>query len=233
MHELASRSRREVAFPTLRSNSFNSCTTPPGSILEADTFRKRTMLSLGRQSRGFCILFSVYPEVIQQSHFGTPLCISNKEDVNTLHGCRIGEALNPGPGNQAQEIVFTILNPTSIPERHEDIVNLNTDCISLVETSATSAVQAEFTKFLKTTNYRIPWGPPVPSQRQLSNPFLHDNAKRGAALGTASLFRIPHRTPRINLPTWLEETLRVSQQIVVIGHIEVLLITAYFCWQDT
>lgn len=161
-------------------------------------------------------------------HFQMFLSISHQDDFNILHGCRVGEASNPGPGNQAQEIVFTILNPTSIPERHEDIVNLNSDCISLAETSATSAVQTEFTRFLKTTNYRISWGPPVPSQRQLSNPFFHDNAKRGAALGTASLFRIPHRRPRICLPAWLEETLRVSQQIVVIGHVEVLLITAYF-----
>ena len=219
-----------VAFPTRCSRHFNSCMSRPGSTLEADPFRKRVTLLLGGPVSGSFEPDMFYAFGLSQDHTlsRTQPHISLWDDFNIMHGCRVGEASNPGPGNQAQEFVFTVLSPTSIPDRHEDIVNLNADCISLVETSATLAVQTAFSQYLKTTNYRIAWGPPVPSQRQLNNPFIHDNARRGAALGTASLFRIPHRSPRINLPTWLEETLRVSQQIVLLGHFEILLITAYF-----
>lgn len=145
-----------------------------------------------------------------------------------FRGCRVGEAKNPGPGNEDRQMTFTILNPTTLPDRYQDIIAMESDCISLVETSATQAVQSDFSKFLKTTDYRISWGPPVPSHRVIHNPFSQDKSLRGAALGTASLHRTPRRNPRIPLPSWLEDTMRVSQQIVTIGHIEILLVTAYF-----
>ena len=217
-----------LAFPTVGDQNANSCMMQPGPSLEADLFRKKALFTLGWEYLGPFNLHHSYLVSNLICHSDHQNSFANTEVFDPYKGCRVGEASHPGPGNQTKDIVFAVLNPTSIPDRHTDIVNLNADCISLVETSATSSVQVEFSKFLKSTEYHISWGPPVPSQRQLNNPFLHDNAKRGAALGTASLQRIPHRTPRIPLPTWLEETLRVSQQILVIGHVEVLLVTAYF-----
>ena len=145
-----------------------------------------------------------------------------------FRGIRVGEAKNPGPTCTENLVTFAILNPTVLTERQQDIIDLNADVISLAETSATTSIQAEFTKFLKTTNYRIAWGPPVGPQKLSVNPSNMDNSRRGEALGTASMHRIPHRPSRNALPGHLQDTLRVSQQVILLGHFEVLLITAYF-----
>ena len=143
-------------------------------------------------------------------------------------GHRIGEAKNPGPGNQTQSLTCVVLNPTVLTERHSDILALNADVISLVETSATSTIQTEFTQFLRTTNYQVAWSPPVAPQKTSVNTLANQISRRGEALGTASLHRTPHRASRNELPTWLKDTLRVSQRVILLGHVEVLLVSAYF-----
>lgn len=143
-------------------------------------------------------------------------------------GIRIGEASNPGPANTEQQLTFAILNPTVLTERQQDIIDLNADTICLAETSATATIQAEFNAFLSKTPYRANWGPPVKPQKAVVNPLMAIESRRGEALGTASLHRTPHRQPRLPLDSVLEATLRVTQQVMLIGHIEVLVITAYF-----
>ena len=78
------------------------------------------------------------------------------------------------------------------------------------------------------TGYHISWSRPVAPQKGSINPHINQVARRGEALGTASLHRIINRAPRTELPVWLNETLRVSQRIILVGHVEVLLISAYF-----
>lgn len=148
--------------------------------------------------------------------------------MTPLLGIRIGEAQNPGPVTDTPHLTMAILNPTVLTERQQDIVDLGADVISLSETSATRAIQAEFSKFLTKTQYKISWGPPVNPQKHSINPLMADISRRGEALGTASLHRTPSRPSRNMLPIELNNTLRVSQQIILVGHFEVLLITAYF-----
>ena len=76
-----------------------------------------------------------------------------------LLGTRIGEASNPGPQVTSQTLTLAVLNPTVLTERQQDIVDLGADIISLSETSATKAIQSEFTKFLVKTPYKVSWSP--------------------------------------------------------------------------
>ena len=65
-------------------------------------------------------------------------------------------------------------------------------------------------------------------QKSSVNALSNQVSRRGEALGTASLHRTPHRASRNDSPTWLQDTLRVSQRVILLGHIEVLLFSAYF-----
>ena len=147
---------------------------------------------------------------------------------NWLLGTRVGEASHPGPANSETTMTFAILNPTVLTERQSDIVQLGADVICLAETSATATIQKEFNKFLTTTPYIASWSPPVLPQKTVVNPFMASMARRGEPLGTASLHRSPCRQSRVPFHPVLQESLRVSQQIVLVGHIEVLVVTAYF-----
>lgn len=91
--------------------------------------------------------------------------LENQGEWNWHKGTRFGEALNPGPGNTQQDLTFAILNPTALSDRHQEIVNLDADTNSLVETSVTSTIQYEFTKYLSRTNYRVHWVHLFPNKR--------------------------------------------------------------------
>lgn len=147
---------------------------------------------------------------------------------NPLLGTRTGEASHPGPSTSHQQFTFAILNPTVLTDRQQDILDLQADTISLAETSATVSIQNEFTKFIQKTNYRVSWSPPVSPHRESVNPMAMDSFRRGEALGTASLHRTPHRPSRNPFPGHLSDTLWVSQEVVRLGHFEVLLVTAFF-----
>ena len=136
---------------------------------------------------------------------------------NPLLGIRVGEASNPGPPPPGRTYTFAVLNPTVLTDRQQDIIDLNADCISLAETSATTTVQTEFTKFARKADYSVLWSPPVSPHKHMVNPLALDTARRGEALGTASLHRTPHRPSRNELPSHLQATFRVSQEIVPFG----------------
>lgn len=87
-----------------------------------------------------------------QSHF---LSCYTIDEFDPYKGCRIGEANNPGPGNQNIPTTFATLNPTALAERRQDVIDLDAQCISLAETFATPAIQSEFSKFLKDTKYEV------------------------------------------------------------------------------
>ena len=105
-------------------------------------FRRGRDLSLGRMHAS-----NSYVQ-IRLWHTSLILTISWPHvDWNPYAGRRIGEAQNPGPGNQTHNFTCAILNPTVLTERQADILALNADAISLVETSATSTIQNEFSQW--------------------------------------------------------------------------------------
>lgn len=170
-----------------------------------NSLRHSTLVNPNVDEASCCLLTPILVEIRTYTFAG---------GLGGLNGIRIGEAKNPGPGNISQQMTFVVLNPTSLSERQQDIVNLDADCISLAETSATSTIQKEFSNFTRPTKYNVVWGPPVGHQKTPANPFQVERARRGEALGTASLHSTPNRQPRLALPQWLTDTLRVSQRIV-------------------
>ena len=169
---------------------------------------------------------TIYPYYFPQ--FALAQEVSRSLSWNPFLGTRVGEAANPGPEPPHRTFTFAILNPTVLTERQEEIIALGADAISLSETSATKAIQHEFTQFLRSTKYHVSWSPPVQPQKASINPLMADLSRRGEPLGTASLHCTPHRSSRNPFSTLLNDTLRVSQQIILVGHFEVLLVTAYF-----
>ena len=144
---------------------------------------------------------------------------------NCYMSTRVGEATNPGPsGKMCQQLIVTVCNPTAILSKAKEIVGMQSTLTLLSETSATKAVQTEFSQSIKASGYRIFYGPPVVAKR-----ILVDGREsfRGEAIGTAIMSKLPSRKSFCDIPEDLKNSCRVNCAVVRIQYIEVLVVAVY------
>ena len=148
-----------------------------------------------------------------------------QRDHNYLNGIRIGEACQPGP---ECFVDLCLVNPTAIANKKEALTQLNADILALAETSATSMLQSEFNQAIRHTPYSMIWG--VPVEDKVKTSLLRDGrpSRRGEALGTAVMTRVPFRQSRIEGDQVLKQSCRFVSCVCHVGEIEVLVIAGYF-----
>ena len=148
-----------------------------------------------------------------------------------LLSTRVGEAKNPGPldcdlniCNGESVIRFSIINPTAIHNKIGDLVELNSNCLCLAETSATQAVQDTSTILAGKNDYRMFWSSPVASRMVLEydRPIY-----RGESSGTACMTNLPSRPSNISLPEDIAASSRIMSCVVRLGCIDVLVFSFY------
>lgn len=168
---------------------------------------------------GLSRCYLVQPHPIHQSSF------RNNFNYNYLSGSRVGEASNPGPDGT---ISVCLINPTSIASKKDLLLSLEADVIAMAETSATSFIQHEFATSLRGSPFSIWWGLPVDDKfKHIS--FGHDRpSRRGEALGTAILTKLPSRRSRIEDSGVLHQSGRFNVCVCNFGAMEVLVISVYF-----
>ena len=140
------------------------------------------------------------------------------------NGSRIGEADNPGPQICSEEYQIALINPTSLPNRTKDLLELQADVIALAETSATLPVQRECAKNFRTHGYSCAFSQPVDSQKQRLDGEI---SRRGLAAGTAILSKAPlrqYRKPDFPSPQF---NTRLQAAIVQLGESKILFCTLY------
>ena len=143
----------------------------------------------------------------------------------------MGEAKNPGPLDcdlnicDGESVIrFTVVNPTAVYNKIDDLVELHSNCLCLAETSATQAVQDTTSISARQNNYRIFWSSPVASQRS----FEYDRPiYRGESRGTACMTNLPSRPSNISLPPDLDASSRVMSCVVRLGCFDVLVFSFY------
>ena len=119
-----------------------------------------------------------------------------KHNINHFfgNGNRIGEAKNPGPEQKDREhFRLALVNPTTLHNRQQDLLQLNADAIALSETSATVRVQYETIQAFRKCQHSCLFSAPVENQKQRLD---GDSSLRGQAAGTAIIARIPIRSYR-------------------------------------
>lgn len=140
------------------------------------------------------------------------------------NGVRIGEAKNPGPVNSCEIFRIGQINPTSLPTRTRDFLNIGADVIALSETSATQPVQIECAKNLRPFGYSCVFSEPVDSQKQRLDGEI---SRRGQSAGTAIFSKLPIRQLRQpEFPSPQHQT-RLQAAMVQLGASTVLICTLY------
>ena len=176
-----------------------------------------------RYSCVLCYIMSVFIE--------TAIRWTSLSTFSFLLSTRVGEAKNPGPldcdlniCNGESVIRFSIINPTAIHNKIGDLVELNSNCLCLAETSATQAVQDTSTILAGKNDYRIFWSSPVASRMVLEydRPIY-----RGESSGTACMTNLPSRPSNISLPEDIAASSRIMSCVVRLGCIDVLVFSFY------
>ena len=150
-------------------------------------------------------------------------------DENSCHdsllGCRIGEAQNPGPrAAMNSNLQTTVLNPTALHGKTSEVLELGSDVYCMSETSTTDYVQKILSGEYAKANIKAFWSHPAPDKCLTNDgrPSL-----RGDALGTAVLSRVNARTYRGDVSQVLFRTCRFSCCVVQMRNIEILVISIY------
>ena len=170
--------------------------------------------------------FTFLPEMWIIPH----LCICHRRisssQFNYLMAARIGEAKNPGPKSAEKDgcLTVAVCNPTAILSRKVEILKLKSQIIFLSETSATKAVQSEFSRNIWENGFRCFFGPPVIPKRTTID---GRESFRGEAIGTAILSKVPSRKSYHNIPTDFLNSCRVNSSVIRIGPYEVLCVAIY------
>ena len=148
---------------------------------------------------------------------------SNSHQVDNPFGSgkRIGEASNPGPDTP---FTISLVNPTSILTRSQDIADLQSDVTALSETSATSSVQFQFRQAMRAHGQSCLYSAPVGSQKQRLDGLISD---RGLASGTAVVSRVPMRPYLPQTPVGEQHSTRLQTAMIQLGATPVLLIVIY------
>ena len=156
-----------------------------------------------------------------------PRSVSPSFSHDWKHAIRIGEASNPGPGVGSQSLTIGLLNPTTIYQKEDDLVSLNSDVLCLAETAATNMVQGVFAQATKMTPFRTFWSAPVPDKITKVDPTIGQTL-RGDNLGTAIMTRLPCRPTRHQFPQSAWDTCRLNSIVISTGALDILVIAAYF-----
>ena len=163
-----------------------------------------------------------------QSHIYSLLLYAQSHDWK--RGSRVGEASHPGPISSPPTkklITVSLVNPTTIYQKEDDLLSLNSDVLCLAETAATRTVQLAFNQAVRTTKYRTFWSAPVPDKITKTDPHL-GTTLRGDNLGTAILTKLPSRDTRLVFPPAVWETCRVNSTTVSTGLLDIVIISTYF-----
>ena len=143
------------------------------------------------------------------------------------HATRVGEASNPGPSVPLQSLTIGLLNPTTMYQKEDDLISLNSDVLCLAETAATKMVQGVFTQATRATPFRTFWSAPVPDKITKVDPTLGQTL-RGDNLGTAIMTRLPCRITRHQFPPAAWDTCRLNSVVISTGALDILVAAAYF-----
>ena len=147
---------------------------------------------------------------------------------NSLMSTRIGEAANPGPAQNVagtiNSVSLTVLNPTALYGKTNELLAIGADCYLCSETSSTSLAQSKISKEFSSFGYRCFWSCPVANKKDT----LDDRPSlRGEAGGSAVISRLPSRKLRNQILSTLWNTCRVSTAIIQLQYMEVLVISVY------
>ena len=152
-----------------------------------------------------------------------------------LLGCRVGEALHPGPPgtptspsqqHKCTTLRITTLNPTAILDKEHILQGLASDLYFLSETSATGFVQRLMTSKLRRIGYKSIWGTPARAHRFIPRGEGVED-RRGLATGVSIHATLPLQASNVqNTQEW-EAAGRLTRGFVKLGTLEIQCIAIY------
>ena len=207
-------------------------------------------LSAHPQLNCFVIPFVPHPQHIGSQHVGGSASCKCQSDQpsgwhsplstqpGSLHlgqfafllGCRVGEALNPGPCDESRACSssFAVVNPTCIANKGKTLLDLShrhkIDTFIVSETAATVKAQCQLTQVLRPHGFRAIWSAPMASQFQTITGF---DSLRGRAGGVACLSCLPIRQCRENHQWEDQFATRIVHSILRLGHADLQVIVIY------
>ena len=164
------------------------------------------------------------------SRFDNADLLINLSKYDYLLGTRVGEAGNPGPCDNGENIdhhdfiKLVVINPTAVFGKQDEIFGIDANCYCLAETSATIAVQKQMTVEARKNGFTPFWGPPVNSRQSFE---FNRPSFRGESLGTCLMTDLPARICPLDFSEDIISSCRLSHAIVRMGCIDTLVITIY------
>ena len=122
------------------------------------------------------------------------------------------------------ELLVSVINPTAILGKRDEILSLKADLILAAETSAVPSTQATFAALMRPAGYRCHWSEPVVPHLTLPG---QPESRRGCAGGTVVLASCPSHQPFEPMPDDLAGSTRVSEANVRFGGLTVKVFSVY------
>ena len=153
-------------------------------------------------------------------------CASIHPNFDRMKATRVGEAKNPGPEEKSGEqyVTMSVCNPHAILSHKKELLAHKSQMIFASETSATIAVQHEFSKNIGYDNYTCYWSEPVASRFATRDDSF---SLRGESLGTAIITSLPSRKLRTKINPEFLATCRISAGVVQFAGADILVISLY------
>lgn len=150
----------------------------------------------------------------------------NDPSHDHLKATRVGEAKNPGPLRKSKEqyITMSVCNPHAILSHKKELLEHKSQLIFASETSATKAVQHEFSHNIGNDSFTCYWSEPVASRFSTRDDSF---SLRGESLGTAVVTSLPSRKLRTQIDPELFATCRISAGIVQFAGADILVVSIY------
>ena len=147
-----------------------------------------------------------------------------------LLGCRVGEALNPGPDDRFGTCSSTIaiVNPTCIANKGQTLLDLShqfkVDTFVASETAATVKAQSQLAQVIRPHGFRSVWSAPMANQ---FSTVAGCQSLRGRAGGVACLSQLPMRHSHEN-HQWKDQfATRILHCILRLGHLDLQIVVIY------
>ena len=223
---LTSQGMRKAMFPTTMTLA-----------AAAESFSPSAVLGFIGNYRGFVEYYHFY-EFDQgfDEGFTSSLTSPSTRDMRShLHGCRVGEALHPGPPTLEKKpprqrlltnLMITALNPTAILDKEHVIQGIGSDLFFLSETSATSFVQKLMSNKLQRLGYKSVWGTPAKSHRFIPRGEGVEE-RRGLATGVSLHATVPLQGSQTTTMGEWEAAGRLTRGFAKIGTMELQCIALY------
>ena len=136
-----------------------------------------------------------------------------RQDYNFLHGCRVGEASNPGPWT------LQLRNVVSAAKAIQTF-SFTADCHVWTETSATAITQERIAKQIRTARGHVVSSFPAPK----ANPTA---VGKPEAMGSLIIARQPARDLGLQWESAIYRTARIADTILQLGHCQIRVIAVY------